>query len=142
MLWNQRTFDLVGQIGVIFAGVLAVLALFRPDNSPTPRETIMNNLWILNMGFVALLVGIGLYCLLTMRNTVKLLIGVEIIAKGVTLALIASGYARNNLLLAQSLVITVIVVDVAVIATALAIIININRHTKSLDVRKLTKLKG
>lgn len=31
VLWNQRTFDLVGQVGVIFAGVLAVLALFRPD---------------------------------------------------------------------------------------------------------------
>jgi hypothetical protein len=29
VLWKQRTFDLVGQIGVIFAGVLAVLALFR-----------------------------------------------------------------------------------------------------------------
>jgi multisubunit Na+/H+ antiporter MnhC subunit len=102
----------------------------------------MNNLWILNMGFVALLVGVGLYCLLTMKNTVKLLIGVEIIAKGVTLALVAGGYARENLMVAQSLAITVIVVDVAVIATALALIININRHTKSLDVRKLTKLKG
>jgi multisubunit Na+/H+ antiporter MnhC subunit len=102
----------------------------------------MNNMWILNMGFVALLIGTGLYCLLTMKNTVKLLIGIEIIAKGVTLALIASGYARENLMLAQSLVITVIVVDVAVIATALALIISINRHTKSLDVRKLTKLKG
>ncbi len=102
----------------------------------------MNNMWILNMGFVALLVGVGLYCLLTMKNTVKLLIGIEIIAKGVTLALVASGYARNNLMVAQSLAITVIVVDVAVIATALALIININRHTKSLDVRKLTRLKG
>lgn len=29
VLWNKRTFDLVGQIGVIFAGVFAVLALFR-----------------------------------------------------------------------------------------------------------------
>jgi multisubunit Na+/H+ antiporter MnhC subunit len=94
------------------------------------------------MGFVAMLIGIGLYCLLTMRNMVKLLIGIEIIAKGITLALIASGYARDNMMVAQSLVITVIVVDVAVIATALAIVININRHTKSLDVRKLTKLKG
>ncbi len=102
----------------------------------------MNNLWVLNMGFVALLFGVGLYCLLTMRNTVKLLIGIEIIAKAVTLALVASGFARDNLMLAQSLVITVIVVDVAVIATALALIININRHTKSLDVRKLTRLKG
>lgn len=33
VLWNQRTFDLVGQVGAIFAGVLAVLALFRPDHS-------------------------------------------------------------------------------------------------------------
>jgi len=102
----------------------------------------MNNLWILNMGFAALLIGTGIYCLLTMKNTVKLLIGIEVIAKGVTLALVAGGFARNSLMLAQSLAITVIVVDVAVIATALALIININRHTKSLDVRKLTKLKG
>lgn len=29
VLWNKRTFDLIGQIGVIFAGVFAVLALFR-----------------------------------------------------------------------------------------------------------------
>jgi NADH-quinone oxidoreductase subunit J len=29
VLWKQRTFDLVAQIGVILAGVLAVLALFR-----------------------------------------------------------------------------------------------------------------
>jgi len=102
----------------------------------------MNNLWILNMGFVALLIGTGIYCLLTMKNTVKLLIGIEIIAKGVTLALVASGYARDNIMVAQSLAITVIVVDVAVIATALALIISINRHTKSLDVGKLTRLKG
>lgn len=102
----------------------------------------MNNLWVLNLGFAVLLVGVGLYCLLTMRNTVKLLIGVEVIAKGVTLALVAGGAARGNLMVAQSLAITVIVVDVAVIATALALVININRHTKSLDVRKLTKLKG
>jgi NADH:ubiquinone oxidoreductase subunit K len=102
----------------------------------------MSNFWILNMGAAALLIGIGIYCLLTMRNTVKLLIGIEVIAKGITLALIATGWTKNNLLLAQSLVISVIVVDVAVIATALAIIISINRHTKSLDVRKLTRLKG
>jgi NADH-quinone oxidoreductase subunit K len=102
----------------------------------------MNNFWIVNMAAVAILIGIGLYCLLTMKNMVKLLIGIEIIAKGTTLALVATGLAKNNLLLAQSLVISVIVVDVAVIATALAITIKINRHTKSLDVRKLTKLKG
>lgn len=29
VLWKNRTFDLVAQVGVIFAGVFAVLALFR-----------------------------------------------------------------------------------------------------------------
>jgi NADH:ubiquinone oxidoreductase subunit 6 (subunit J) len=42
VLWNRRTFDLVGQIGVIFAGVLGVLALFRQGDTPhkgsTPQE--------------------------------------------------------------------------------------------------------
>lgn len=30
IMWKERSFDLIGQVGVIFAGVLAVLALFRP----------------------------------------------------------------------------------------------------------------
>ncbi len=32
VLWGRRTFDLVGHIGIIFAGVFAVLALFRKRN--------------------------------------------------------------------------------------------------------------
>jgi NADH:ubiquinone oxidoreductase subunit 6 (subunit J) len=33
VLWNTRTLDLVGQIAVIFAGVFAVLALFRKGDN-------------------------------------------------------------------------------------------------------------
>ena len=36
ILWKERSFDLIGQIGVIFAGVLAVLALFR-SRSKSPQ---------------------------------------------------------------------------------------------------------
>jgi len=32
VLWKQRTFDLVGQLAVILAGVFSVLALFRKRN--------------------------------------------------------------------------------------------------------------
>ncbi|MGB9721234.1 MAG: NADH-quinone oxidoreductase subunit J [bacterium] len=32
VLWQKRTFDLIGQIGIIFAGVFSVLALFRKRN--------------------------------------------------------------------------------------------------------------
>jgi multisubunit Na+/H+ antiporter MnhC subunit len=94
------------------------------------------------MAFVAGLLFVGIYCLLTMKNIIKLFIGIEVVSKGVSLALLATGFVKKNILLAQSLVITFIVVEVSLVATALAIIINIYRHTKSLDIRKLAKLKG
>lgn len=102
----------------------------------------MNSTWYLYMAFAAGLLFVGLYCLLTMKNVIKLFIGIEVISKGVTLALLATGFVKKNTLLAQSLVITFIVVEVSLVATALAIIINIYKHTKSLDIRKLTKLRG
>jgi len=102
----------------------------------------MSNTWLLYMFFAAVLLFIGLYCLLAMRNLIKLFIGVEVISKAVSLALVATGYAKNHILVAQALAVTFIVVEVSMVATALAIIINITRHTKSLDIRKLAKLKG
>jgi len=102
----------------------------------------MSSTWFLYMAFSAGLLFVGVYCLLTMKNVIKLFIGIEVISKGVSLALLASGFVKKNTLLAQSLVVTFIVVEVSLVATALAIIINITKHTKSLDVRKLTKLKG
>jgi NADH-quinone oxidoreductase subunit K len=102
----------------------------------------MNSTWLLYMAFAALLVFMGIYCLLTMRNLVKLFIGVEIISKGVSLALVATGFVKQNILTAQAITVTFIVIEVSVVATALAIIINVYRHTGSLDIRKLSKLKG
>jgi NADH:ubiquinone oxidoreductase subunit K len=102
----------------------------------------MSNTWLVYMAFAAGLLFIGLYCLLAMRNLIKLFIGIEIIAKGVSLALVASGFVRKNILVAQAITVTFIVIEVSVVATALAIIINVYRHTRSLDIRKLAKLKG
>lgn len=102
----------------------------------------MSSTWLLYMAFAAVLVFVGVYCLLTQRNMIKLFIGVEVISKGISLALVATGYVRNSIFTAQALAVTFIVVEVCVVATALAIIINVYRHTKSLDIRKLAKLKG
>ena len=102
----------------------------------------MNNTWLLYMAFAAVLVFVGLYCLLSMRNLIKLFIGIEVISKGISLALVATGFAKKNILVAQALAVTFIVIEVSVVATALAIIINTYRHTRSLDIRKLSKLKG
>ena len=102
----------------------------------------MNSAWILYAVFAGGLLFAGLYALLTMRNLIKLFIGIEVVSKGVSLALLATGWARQSVLVAQSLVVTFIVVEVSLVATALALIINIYKNTKSLDVRKLARLKG
>ena len=102
----------------------------------------MNNTWYLYLFFAAALVFAGLYCLLTMRNLIKLFIGIEVIGKGVSLLLLATGFAKASILTAQALVITYIVIEVSLVATALALIINIYRQTEVLDIRELAKLKG
>jgi multisubunit Na+/H+ antiporter MnhC subunit len=102
----------------------------------------MTNTWYLYLFFAVALVVAGLLGLLGKRNLIKLLIAIEVIGKGITLLLLATGYAKASLLTAQALVITYIVIEVSLVATAMALIINIYRDTKSLDVRNLAKLKG
>ncbi|HVP90396.1 MAG TPA: NADH-quinone oxidoreductase subunit K [Terriglobales bacterium] len=102
----------------------------------------MTNAWFLYLFFSLGLIGAGIYALLAKRNLIRLFIGIEVIGKGVSLLLLATGFARGNVLLAQALVVTYIVIEVSVVATALALIINVYQHTKSLDIRKLAKLKG
>lgn len=98
-------------------------------------------IWIY-MAFVGLLFFIGLYCVLANRNLVKLLIGLEIMAKAVVLSFATAGFFRGETFFSQSLIITFIVVEVSLVAVALALVINAYRNTGSLDVNKLSKLKG
>jgi multisubunit Na+/H+ antiporter MnhC subunit len=100
------------------------------------------NEWVVYLLFAAGMFFLGLYCLLTMRNLIKLFIGIEIIGKGVSLVLLSTGWARRSIFLAQSLVVTYIVIEVSLVATALAVIINLYRTNQSLDIRALTRLKG
>lgn len=97
---------------------------------------------VMYMGFVGLLFFIGLYCLFSSRNLVKLLIGLEIMSKSVVLSFITAGYFRGETFFSQSLVITFIVVEVSLVAVALALVINAYRNTGSLDIQKLARLKG
>ena len=92
--------------------------------------------------FVGILFFIGLYTLLFSRNTIRMLIGLEILVKAVTLALISSAYFTNSIGLGQTLFITMLVIEVVVAVIVLAFIIHVYKHTESIDIRKLTKLKG
>jgi NADH:ubiquinone oxidoreductase subunit 11 or 4L (chain K) len=102
----------------------------------------MTNYFVVDFIAVILIVCIGLYTLLLAKNLIRMLIGFELMTKGVTLAFISAGNANGRIALSQSIVITMIVVEVVSIATALAIVMLIQRKKKSLNVRKLTNLKG
>ncbi|MDP3791736.1 MAG: NADH-quinone oxidoreductase subunit K [Candidatus Omnitrophota bacterium] len=84
----------------------------------------------------------GLYCVLVTRNLMRVLIGLELLTKAVTLLLILMGYATGREALAQSIVITLIVIEVVVIAVMAGVILSIYRHTGSLDAGNIKSLKG
>ena len=92
--------------------------------------------------FVPLLFIIGFYCIVVTHNMIRALIGLEILTKAVTLLFVFVGYITNNIAFAQPLVITLIVIEVVVIAVAAGVIINVFRHNKSLDVRALRTFRG
>lgn len=94
-------------------------------------------------GFFAVLLSVsGLYCILVTRNLIRTIIGLELLIKAVTLFLIMVGYVTDRVALAQSIVITIIVIEVVIIAVAAGLSLQVFRHNDDLDVRRLQKLKG
>ena len=92
--------------------------------------------------FVIMLFITGLYCILVTRNLIRVLIGLELLTKAVTLLLIVAGYVTGQVALCQAMVITLIVIEVVVIAIAAGVVLSIHRHNNSIDVREIRNLKG
>ena len=91
---------------------------------------------------IALVSIAGLYYLLVTTNLIRALIGVELMMKAVTLSLILAGRLTGHVGLAQSLVITLIVVEVVVMVVAVGLILLVHRHTNRLNARELNNIKG
>ena len=92
--------------------------------------------------FVVLLLIEGLYCILVTYNLMRVLIGLEILIKAVTLLIIVGGYLSGQMALAQTLVITVIVIEVVVVMVAAGIVLGFYREYDSLNVRNARNMKG
>ena len=92
--------------------------------------------------FIVLLALAGIYCVVVTRNLIRVLIGMELMTKAVTLLLVLGGWASGRMALAQALVINLIVVEVVVIAVAAGIVVSLYRKNLSLDTRELRNLKG
>jgi len=97
--------------------------------------------WILT-SFVILLFITGIYYLLVTRNLLRILIGMEILTKGVTLLLVAAGYLTGRTNVIQPVIITMIVVEVVIIAVAAGVVIAAYRKNGTIDIRELRNLKG
>jgi len=89
-----------------------------------------------------LVLGLGLYALLTSHHLIKILVGLQLIGKGILLALLAAGLASGQTSLAQALIVTTIVADTIVAIAGLAFAVRVQRQFGTLDVRALATLKG
>lgn len=91
---------------------------------------------------IAAFFGIGLYGLLITRNLIKIVMVLQILIKGVVLALVFAGKLSGNLGLGQSIAATVIVADTIVAVVGLALAVQVRRRFGTLDVPKISTLKG
>ncbi|MFA5032918.1 MAG: cation:proton antiporter subunit C [bacterium] len=107
--------------------------------------------------FCIILIGIGLYAVLTKKNLLKIVIGFCLIEYGVNLFIVMVGYRWNGLPpimltpddktlfvdpIPQALVLTAIVIGLATTAVLLAIVIRVYKRYGTLDLTELKRLKG
>jgi len=102
---------------------------------------------ILNFRTIMLFFGLlmiitGCYCLIRTYHMLKIIIGIEIGMKAVTMFLVLAGYVNGHMGLAQAYVITVIVLEVVITLVAAGVTIGLYKKYGDMDIRNLTKLKG
>ncbi len=91
----------------------------------------------------AVLFSIGLYGALAKRNTVVILMCIEIMLNAVNIAMVAfSRYITPTELTGQVFTVFIMVVAAAEAAVGLAIIISIYRNRETIDSDKIDLMKG
>ncbi len=83
----------------------------------------------------------GIFGLLSRRHAIGLLLSVELMANAVNLNLVAFGAFRGDLM-GQVLALFGIALTVAEIVVGLALVIQLHRHQKSVDVDDARELAG
>jgi NADH:ubiquinone oxidoreductase subunit K len=99
----------------------------------------MSLLFVIFIISVVLIFAIGIYSLLVTHNLMRILISIEILTKGVTLLLIVAGYISKNMAMAQAYVITVIIIEVVLMAVATGLVLGLFRANGTLDTRKMNR---
>ena len=89
----------------------------------------------------AALFCIGLYMVVTKRNAIQILIGIELILNAAILNLVAFGKYDKVNNSGQIFALFAIVLAAATTAVALAIILNVYRRYKTIDPNDINKLR-
>lgn len=89
----------------------------------------------------AVLFSAGIFAVLTRRNAIMVLIGIELMLNAAILNLIAFGAFDKNNNGGQAFAIFAIVLAAAGVAVSLAIILNVYRHFKTIDPSKIDEMK-
>jgi len=92
--------------------------------------------------FIILIFITGVYCILVSFNLVRVLIGLEILIKAVTLLIILAGYISGQVALAQAIVLTLIVIEIVIMVVAGGVVFWAFKYTKTIDPRRLSNLRG
>jgi NADH:ubiquinone oxidoreductase subunit K len=87
------------------------------------------------------LAGVGIYCLLATRNLIKVIVGLQLVVKGVALAFVLGGSLTNQIDAAQTMALTVIVADTIIAVIGLALAVQIRHKLGTLDTKALSTLK-
>lgn len=90
----------------------------------------------------AFIFSLGLYNVITRRNAVGLLMGVELILNAASINLVAFAHFNGNALGGQVFALFIIVLAAAEAAVALAIVVSIYKGYRSIDASQATLLRG
>ena len=102
----------------------------------------MNVLTLTLMSTALVLIALGVFMLVMTSNMIRVVLAVEVMMKAVTLLLIYAGQINGQLGLAQTFIVTQIVIEIVLAAVASGLVINIYRKTGRRELRKLNKLNG
>ena len=102
---------------------------------------------ILDLKIIMLIAGLmmivaGCYCIIRTYHMVKIIIGIEVAMKAVTMFIIMGGYMNGHMDLAQSYVVTAIVIEVIVAVVLAGVTMNLYKKYGNMDIRNLIQLKG
>ncbi|RLI38581.1 NADH-quinone oxidoreductase subunit NuoK [Candidatus Bathyarchaeota archaeon] len=95
--------------------------------------------------FSTILFIIGVYCLTTKRNMIRMILGIEILINAANLNFIVfSAFRAAGFIdpLGHSIVIVSVGLAGCVTAVALAITIHAYKHYGTIDIRRLSRLRG